>query len=61
MLIVAGFHVPVIPLIEVRGKAGGVLFRHSGPIAVKVGAVPAIVTIAMVVTEAHWPVAGVNV
>jgi hypothetical protein len=43
----------VIPFIDVRGNAGALLLMQSGPIAAKVGAVPAIVTIAIVVTEAH--------
>ena len=39
VLIVAGLHVPVIPLVDVAGRAGAVLFRHSGPVAVNVGVV----------------------
>ena len=53
VLIVAGLQVPVTPLVEVRGKAGAVLFRQSGPIAAKVGAVPATIVMSMEVTEAH--------
>jgi hypothetical protein len=37
VLIVAGDHVPLIPLVDVNGKAGGVLFWHSGPTCVNVG------------------------
>ena len=32
VLIVAGLHEPVIPLLEVVGNAGAVAFWHSGPI-----------------------------
>ena len=31
VLIVAGFHVPVMPLLDVVGKGGAVAFWHSGP------------------------------
>ena len=27
-----GFHVPVTPLLDVRGSAGAELFKHKGPI-----------------------------
>ena len=37
VLIVAGFHVPVIPLLDVVGKGGAIESRHSGPIFVNVG------------------------
>jgi hypothetical protein len=39
VLIVAGLHVPVIPFVEVEGKAGGVEFWQSGPRAVKTGVI----------------------
>ena len=32
VLMVAGFHVPVIPLLDVDGNVGAVVFWHSGPI-----------------------------
>jgi hypothetical protein len=32
VLMVAGFHVPVMPLVDVVGNAGAVAFWHSGPI-----------------------------
>ena len=32
VLIVAGFHVPVTPLLDVAGSVGAVVFWHSGPI-----------------------------
>ena len=37
VLIVAGFHVPLIPLVDVDGNTGAAEFWHKGPIAVKVG------------------------
>ena len=39
VLIVAGLQVPAIPFVDVAGRVGAVLFRHSGPIAVNVGTV----------------------
>ena len=39
VLIIAGFHVPVMPLVEVNGNAGGIEFRQNGPIALKVGVI----------------------
>jgi hypothetical protein len=35
--IVAGLQVPVIPLVEVVGRAGSILFWHNGPMAVNRG------------------------
>ena len=37
VLIVEGLQVPGTPLVEVAGKAGGVLFWQSGPMGVKAG------------------------
>ena len=53
VLIVAGDHVPVIPLVDVAGKAGAVLFRQSGPIAVKIGVMPLVIVISIVTAAAH--------
>jgi len=53
VLIVAGDQVPVIPLVEVAGKAGAVLFWQSGPIAAKAGVMLLVVGISMVTTVAH--------
>jgi hypothetical protein len=61
VVIVTGFQVPVIPLFEVAGKAGGVEFRQSGPICVKVGMILDVTTILIVAAAAHWPADGVNV
>jgi len=53
VLIVAGDHVPVIPLVDVAGKAGAMLFWQSGPIAAKAGVMLPVVVISMVTTVAH--------
>ena len=53
VLINAGDHVPVIPLVEVSGSPGAVLFRQSGPIAIKVGIVCALIVTLKVVFVAH--------
>src|SRR4029453_15320545 len=60
VLIVDGLQVPGNPLFEVAGNAGAVLFWQSGPICVKVGVTCALITIAIVATEAQGSV-GVNV
>jgi hypothetical protein len=61
VLIVAGFHVPVIPFVDVVGKAGAVVFWQSGPIAAKVGATRAVTSTLIVAVEAHCPSSGVKV
>ena len=53
VLIVAGDHVPVIPLVDVVDNAGAVLFRQSGPIATKAGVMLPVVVISMVAAAAH--------
>ena len=58
---VAGFHVPGILFVEVAGSAGAVAFWQSGPIAVKVGVVGAVITISIVVVDAPCPAVGVKV
>ena len=61
VLIVAGLHVPVIPLLDVVGNAGAPEFWQSGPIAVNVGVTGAVMTMVMVVLVPHWPPLGVKV
>ena len=63
MLIVAGFHVPVMGgmLVEPGGSAGAVLFMHSGPICANVGVICRSIVISIVVMPAHCPASGVNV
>ena len=53
VLMVAGFQVPVIPLVEVAGKTGATLFWHSGPIALKIGAILFVIVISKVAISAH--------
>ena len=53
VLIVAGTHVPVTPFVDVAGKAGAVLFWHSGPIAEKAGVTAAFVVIVTDSVDAH--------
>ena len=62
VFIMAGFHVPLMPLFELAGNDGAVLFWHNGPMAVKVGVVTLVLTVIVsVAVEAHCPAVGVNV
>ena len=61
VLITAGFHVPLMPLLEVVGNAGAVLFWHNGPICVNVGVICELITTSIVAGIAHCPLAGVKV
>lgn len=61
VLIVAGFHVPLIPLFDVDGNAGGVVLLHNGGIWVKVGITCDVIATSSVAVAAHCPAAGVNV
>jgi hypothetical protein len=61
VLIVAGFQVPLIPLVDVAGNAGAVAFWHNGPIAVNVGVIDEVITISIVALLPHCPAFGVNV
>src|SRR5678815_5020515 len=58
---VAGFHVPVIPLLEAAGRIGAVAPTQSGPIAVNTGVICAAIVISIDAGLAHSPAAGVNV
>jgi len=53
-------HVPVIPLVDVVGSVGAVLFWQRGPICVNVGVtcVPIVISIVAVVAQGS---VGVNV
>jgi hypothetical protein len=51
----------MMPLLEVAGSAGAILFWQSGPIAVKVGVTAGLTGMAKVVVVAHCPPVGVNV
>lgn len=55
VLIVAGFQVPVIPLVEVACNAGAVAFWHRGPICVNAGVSAALITTDVVAVTAGQP------
>ena len=57
----AGDQVPVIPLLEVVGKADKVPPEQIGATAVKVGVIFGLIVIVKVVLSAHCPTVGVNV
>ena len=61
VLMVAGLQVPVIPLMDVVGKAGAVLFKQSGAMVANVGVMAVVTSMFMVVGAPHWPGSGVNV
>ena len=61
MLIVAGLHVPVIPLLDVVGNTGAVLFWQSGPIAVNEGVICGLMVMLNGAVIAHCPAFGVKV
>ena len=61
VLIVAGLHVPLIPLVEVVGSVGAAAFWQSGPMAVNVGVICGLIITVNVALIAHCPGAGVKV
>ena len=61
VLIVAGLHVPVIPLVEVMGSVGGAEFWQRAPIALNVGTTGGLIVIFNVAVVAHCPEPCVNV
>lgn len=61
MLIVAGLQVPVMPFVEVPGRAGAGEPLQTGPRGPKVGMVPLVTVMDRVVTLAHCPALGVKV
>ena len=60
VLIVDGFHVPVILLFDFDGSAGGIEFSHNGPMTSKVGEIPVVMVMSIVAIVPH-PDDGVNV
>jgi hypothetical protein len=58
---VAGLHVPLIPLLEADGSVGAVAFWHNGAIAVNAGVICGLMVMLSVVVIAHCPAEGVNV
>ena len=61
VLFSAGAQVPVIPLLEVVGKAASVAPEQIGATALKVGVILGLTVIVNVVVVAHCPAIGVNV
>ena len=53
VLIVAGAHVPEIPLLEVSGRAGGVDPWQSGPIGSNTGAIDVVTVMSIVAGDPH--------
>jgi hypothetical protein len=61
VLIVDGFHAPVIPLFEAPGRKGAAEFSQSAAIGVNTGVICDPTVTSIVVIVAHWPAVGVNV
>ena len=59
--ITAGFHEPVIPLLEVVGRLPAAAPTQYGPSWVNVGVILLVTCTLIVVWEPHWPASGVNV
>ena len=57
----AGDQAPVMPLLEVVGKADNVAPEHIGATAVNVGVMFGLTVIVNVAVVAHCPAVGVNV
>jgi hypothetical protein len=61
LLTVAGFHVPVIPFVEVTESVGATDPVQIGFTAAKVGMMLELTTTSKLVVPAHCPAAGVKV
>ena len=61
VLIIDGFHVPVIPFADLSGKACAVVFCQTEPIAANKGVTGLVMVMSIVSTIAHCPAAGVKV
>ena len=60
-MIAAGDQVPLIPFVEVAGRAGAAEPRQRGPIWTNDGVTEVVTVMLILVVVAHWPAAGVNV
>jgi hypothetical protein len=60
VLMVAGLHVPVIPLFEVAGNTGAAAFKHKGPTWVNTGLICVAIVTSNLVSPAHCPGLAVN-
>jgi len=61
VLLSAGAHAPVMPLLDVVGKAPSGSPEQIGATAVKVGVTLGLTVIVSVIVVAHCPAAGVKV
>ena len=61
VLIKAGDQVPVMPLLDVVGRAASGAPEHIGATGVNVGVTFGTTVVVYVVGVAHWPLSGVNV
>ena len=57
----AAFHVPIMPLVDVVGNAGITAPLQYGPTAANVGVTFGVMVMVRVVVVAHCPAVGVNV
>ena len=58
---VAGLHVPIIPLGEVVFKVGAVVPLHSVNVVAKSGVIVLVTVTTNVIGEAHWFALGVKI
>jgi len=61
VLFKAGDHVPVMPLVDVFGKAANAAPEHIVATGLKVGVTLGVTVIVKVAVVAHCPAVGVNV
>ena len=61
VLIVAGFQAPVMPFVDVSGRAGAELFWQTAPMALKVGVTWLLIVTESIAVVAHCPAPGVKV
>jgi hypothetical protein len=61
LLTVAGFQVPVMPLVEVVGKTGAAVPLHIAAIALNVGVTNGLTVTVIIFVVAQSPAVGVNV
>ena len=61
LLTTEGFHVPVIPFIDIVGRTGAVLPEQIGAILLNVGVMLEVILTVNVAVVPHCPGSGVNV
>jgi hypothetical protein len=61
VVMVEGFHVPLIPFVELKDNEGAAAFSHIDAIGENVGTVGVVIVISSVAVVAHCPASGVNV